>query len=172
MLRSAGTPGTTLARLLIAFTLAVGWQPGTVVAADPPTDGSLAGRLADRERPFVIFQPVPPKPPPIASYPLPDGAEDYWDLFAPDAPWREAAGRIDAFGMHAWMIRHFASDDDLRLMLAFLEERGIAFGLEMEPLEWPGAEVCDHVEGFEGPYDLEAARTSAIWAERSTRVVR
>ena len=110
------------------------------------------------DAPFVIFAPAPPLPEAIADYPLPDGAEDYWDLFEPDAPWADAAEHIDAFAMHAWMLRYSSTDEELRRMFAWLDEHDILFGLEVEPLTWPGPDVCDHTESFEGPYDLEEAR--------------
>lgn len=119
-------------------------------ASDPPIDFS--------EAPFVVFAPAPPLPDAISDYPLPDGADDYWELWADDAPWRDAAGHIDAFAMHAWMLRYSATDEDLRRLFDWLAEHDILFGLEVEPLTWPGPDVCDHTESFEGPYDLEEAR--------------
>ena len=43
-------------------------------------------------------------------------------------------------------------------MIAWLELHDIPLGLEVEPLTWPGEDVCDHREGFEGPYELDEAR--------------
>jgi hypothetical protein len=117
------------------------------VAQDEPLDFSDA--------PFVIFAPAPPKPAEIAHYPIPDGAEDFWELFEDEAPWADALEHIDAFAMHAWMFRYSTTDDQLRSLFAFLDEHELPFGLEVEPLTWPGPEVCDHGESFEGPYDLE-----------------
>ncbi len=106
------------------------------------------------DAPFVSYQPVPPLPDEISHYPLPDGADDYWDLWADDAPWREVAQQIDAFHMHAWMFRYSATDEQLRELFAWLDEHELPLGLEVEPLTWKGADVCDHRESMEGPYDL------------------
>ena len=125
------------------------------------------------DEPFVIFAPAPPLPDAISHYPLPDGAEDYWDLWADDAPWADAAAHIDAFATHGWILRYSSTDEELRRMIAWLEEHDIPLGLEVEPLTWPGEDVCDHREGFEGPYELdEATPTSRTWWARRVHLAR
>ncbi len=142
--------GVRSASVLSASVLLMSVGTGESLAQDGPID------FADA--PFVIFAPAPPLPDEIADYPLPDGAEDYWQLFADDAPWARAAEHVDAFAIHGWMLRYAATDDDLRRMLAWLEARDIPLGMEVEPLTWPGPDVCDHTESFEGPYELDEAR--------------
>lgn len=139
-------------RLLVAMVVSVllGSVGAPAAGEDEPIDFSDA--------PFVIFAPAPPLPDEISHYPLPDGAEDYWDLWADDAPWTDALEHIDAFATHGWILRYSSSDEDLRRMLAWLDERDIPLAMEVEPLTWPGPDVCDHREGFEGPYDLDEAR--------------
>lgn len=141
------------------------WAAATAALLSVLLSLSAAGPAATQEtsidfsdRPFVVFAPAPPLPDEISHYPLPDGADDYWELWADDAPWKDAAEHIDAFAMHAWILRYSATDDDLRRAFAWLDEHDILFGLEVEPLTWPGPDVCDHTEGFEGPYDLEEAQ--------------
>ena len=129
-------------------------------AAAAPEGNATAGppEVDLSQRPFVIFAPAPPKPRAIDDYPLPDGADDYWRLWEDDAPWQDAAAHLGAFAISAWAVRYFATDAQLQRMIAWLDEHDIPLGLEVEPLTWPGPEVCDHTESFEGPYDLEAAR--------------
>lgn len=128
----------------------------SISAAAPAATQETAIDVSDG--PFVVFAPAPPLPDEISDYPLPDGADDYWELWADDAPWKDAAEHIDAFAMHAWILRYSATDDDLRRAFAWLDEHDILFALEVEPLTWPGPDVCDHTESFEGPYDLEEVR--------------
>lgn len=141
---------------LIGSALALVVATGTGVRGAGTDSGKL--RIDSSDEPFVIFAPSPPKPDAIAHYDLPDGADDYHELFAPDAPWLTAAEHVDVFAISSWFVRYYATDDELRALIAGLDERGIALGLEMEPLTWPGPEVCDHTEGFEGPWDLEMAQ--------------
>lgn len=141
------------ARLLTATIATVVFASSVVspaAAQEEPIDFSDA--------PFVIFAPAPPKPLEIYDYPIPDGAEDYWDLWADEAPWKQAAEHIDAFATHGWILRYSTTDEDLRRMIEWLDERGIPLGMEVEPLTWPGPDVCDHTESFEGPYEYEEIR--------------
>lgn len=107
------------------------------------------------DAPFVVFAPAPPLPDEIAHYPLPDGAADFWELFEDDAPWADALEHVDAFAMHAWMFRYSTTNGQLRKLFRWLNKNDLPFGLEVEPLTWPGPEVCDHGESFEGPYHRE-----------------
>ena len=100
---------------------------------------------------------MPPKPEWV-DYEIPLGSVDYFDLFAPNAPWAEALENIDVFRLHAFQMRHFLTDDDLRLIIDWLEEHRIPLLFETEPLLRPDPDECDHAESFEGPYDLEMAQ--------------
>ncbi len=141
---------TRLAAAVLTSVLVAPSVAAPVTAQDEPLDFSDA--------PFVIFAPAPSLPDEISDYPLPDGAEDYWELFDHDAPWADAAEHVDAFATHGWILRYSSTDADLRRMIAWLEEHDIPLGMEVEPLTWPGPDVCDHREGFEGPYELDEAR--------------
>jgi len=107
--------------------------------------------------PLILFGAVPPMPP-GANLPLPAGSADFFDLFSPGADWTEAAGRIDVFKLHAWQVRHYLNDAQLRLILTWLHDNRIPLMFESEPLQPPDPDECDHTESFEGPYDLEMAR--------------
>jgi hypothetical protein len=99
-------------RLVLGLALVVAAAVGTVEAGVAAEAESPAGsdpgppRLDLTQRPFVIFAPAPPKPERVKDYPTPDGAADYWGLWEPEAPWQEAASRIDLFAIHSWMVRH------------------------------------------------------------------
>ncbi len=75
------------------------------------------------------------------------GAEDYYDLFAPGAPWARAAARVKAFEVSIQVLGT-ASDADLKKMFDGLRERHIALALDMLPLTG-GPDRCGfHVEGY------------------------
>lgn len=111
----------------------------------------------DGDDPLIFFGAVPPKPESV-DYEIPLGSTDYFELFAPDAPWAEALSKIDSFRLHAFQMRHYLSDDDLRLIIDWLDEHQIPLLFETEPLQPVDPDECDHSESFEGPYDLEMAR--------------
>lgn len=106
---------------------------------------------------LLFFGGVPPKPDSV-DYRIPLGSVDYFELFAPDAPWAEALEHLDVFRLHAFQMRHYLSDADLRLIIDWLDERQIPLLFETEPLQPPDPAECDHSESFEGPYDLEMAK--------------
>ncbi|HET7088577.1 MAG TPA: discoidin domain-containing protein [Anaerolineae bacterium] len=83
------------------------------------------------------------------------GAEDFIDLFNPDAPWAQAANRIHVFklygewvGTDPWNVH--ASDAELQQAVADLNRRGIALAMEAGPLE-PTSTCGQGIEGFGGP---------------------
>ncbi len=147
--------GTTraLSSVVVAATLMV--VAGCTSPDPTPTEEPFSGKL-QLTAPFVIFNPVPPNPNP-AAIPLPHGSDDFLDLFAPGAPWPKAAERVDAFMLFSWYARFYAGDDELRMVIKGLEDRGIALALGMEPLEHPDPSECAQTESFEGRYDLEQA---------------
>ncbi len=120
-------------------------------------DLDLRGEPGD---PFVIFAPLPPNER-LGDVPLPHGSDDYLEMFAEGSDWDEAAARVDAVIIPAWWGRIFASDDDLLTVIDGLAARGIALGMNIEPLEHPDPEVCDQTESFEGIYDFEQVQRIA-----------
>jgi hypothetical protein len=130
----------------------------TTTSGGPTTTEVEARDLLDLGKdPLILFGAVPPMPP-GADLPLPQGSADYFELFTPDADWSEAAARVDVFKLHAWQVRHFLDDEQLRLILGWLDDHDIPLMFETEPLQPPDPAECDHTESFEGPYDLEMAR--------------
>ncbi|MGA7280353.1 MAG: hypothetical protein WBZ40_01090 [Acidimicrobiia bacterium] len=161
-----------LALAVAACTSASEGAPGDPAATTPPTTSPAASTTEDHpsastspsppsldlsKNPLVLFGPVPPMPP-GADLPLPQGSADYFDLFSPGADWVDAAAHVDVFKLHAWEVRHFLSDDQLRQIFAWLADNDIPLMFETEPLQPPDPDVCNHTESFEGPYDLEMAR--------------
>ncbi|BAN01119.1 hypothetical protein [Ilumatobacter coccineus] len=120
----------------------------TVAPAPEPIDFS--------KEPFVVFAPVPPRPD-GAPASLPDGLDDFHALFDEDAPWSEALASLDGFKIHSWMIRHYLTDAELIRIAGFLERHDIALIIEAEPLDPPDPAECDHMESYEGPYEIENA---------------
>src|SRR5580658_4297419 len=60
----------------------------------------------------------------------PDVAQDYLDLFHPDAPWAEAGRQLTVFKVGPSFVDS-APDDVLRQAFSDLKRRGIALGWEM-----------------------------------------
>ena len=112
--------------------------------------------LSSDQGPLLFFGAVPPKPDSV-DYRIPFGATDYFELFEPDAPWADALEHVSMFRLHAFQMRHYLSDDHLRLIIDWLDEHQIPLLFETEPLQPVDPEECDHSESFEGPYDLEMA---------------
>lgn len=130
-------------------------------ADDPGADGDAERPGLDLAAgPLVFFGAVPPMPA-GADLPLPDGSVDYFELFATESRWPTARGRIDAFKIHAWQLRHFIDDAELRAIIEWLDANRIPLMFETEPLPPPDPAECDHTESFEGPYDLEMAQRIA-----------
>lgn len=133
-------------------------EPSSAPTTQPaPTEAATPIALDLTKRPLVWFAPVPAQPP-GKDLPLPDGSVDYYDLFEPNAPWSQAASHVDIFKIHSWYLRHYMTDGQVLDMLEALHSRGLALGLEMEPLEVPDPSECQHSESFEGTYDLEMAQ--------------
>lgn len=61
------------------------------------------------------------------------GAKDYLDLFDANAPWAEAAKRVQVFKMYMFAIDGL-SNAQLRRLVVDLNRRGIALALEVQPL--------------------------------------
>ena len=62
------------------------------------------------------------------------------------------------FRLHAFQMRHYLTDDELRLIIDWLDEHQIPLLFETEPLQPVDPAECDHSESFEGPWDLEMAQ--------------
>jgi hypothetical protein len=101
---------------------------------------------------MVWFAPLPPLT--VNSSRPYTGSDDFMDLFAPEALWREAAERVSVFKLYGewvedvpWSVH--ASDAELAQVIAELSRRGIAIGVEMGPLE-PSSSCGQGIEGFAG----------------------
>jgi hypothetical protein len=134
----------------------------TTTNSGPPPDPTAADPgppplPALDEGQLLFFGAVPPKPDWV-DYEIPLGSVDYFDLFAPDAPWAEALENLDVFRLHAFQMRHYLTDDHLRLIIDWLDEHQIPLLFETEPLQPVDPAECDHSESFEGPWDLEMAQ--------------
>ncbi len=139
---TASTPSKT-----VAATSAPEPTPTPEPTPGPPDPPDLT------KSPSVFFAPVPAQLP-GANLPLPDGAMDFMDMFAPGAQWDDAASHIDGFKLHSWMITHYLSDAELITIYTGLRDRGIPLIIEAEPLNPPNPAECDHNESFEGPFEI------------------
>jgi uncharacterized protein (TIGR03437 family) len=85
------------------------------------------------------------------------GPTDYLNLFAPGAPWEQAAGHVSVFkfytqpftGAELPNFNGSFSDSQLQQIFSFLQQHNIAVAIEFGPLT-PSATCGNGVEGFEG----------------------
>jgi hypothetical protein len=102
----------------------------------------------------VVLQPLPPLTDP--TLPFAAGSVDYFDLFAPDAPWTEAAKRVDVFEVPTTWVRHYSTDEQVHALIDGLASRGIALSLQLGPLPGPEtSEGCTGGESYGGVYEIE-----------------
>jgi hypothetical protein len=104
------------------------------------------------------FAPLPPMPErPGRQY---IGSDDFMDLFSPDAPWGQAARHIQVLKLYGEWVSGPATDEQLKRVVADLQRRGIALGVESGPLKANGCGAG--VEGFAEPgWTRLAARIKA-----------
>ncbi len=134
--------------------------PPSVMPAVTDTPGptaSVAPTLRPlTRRPLVWFGPLAYVL--IGGQPVP-GADDFMQLFTPDAPWSLAAQHVDIFNLNGGWVEdvpwtQHASDAELAQVVADLNRRGIAIGVEVGPFD---PTTCGKdVESFGG--GIEAAR--------------
>ncbi|HMK08834.1 MAG TPA: discoidin domain-containing protein [Anaerolineales bacterium] len=77
------------------------------------------------------------------------GSDDFLDLFAPDAPWADAASHLQVFKLYGEWVAYHATDAELRRAVDGIRERGLALAVEAGPLD-PPAECGQGVESFAG----------------------
>ncbi len=98
-------------------------------------------------RPLVWFAPLPPLPT-HSGRPF-TGSTDFMSLFAENAPWEEAAGRVQVFKLYGEWVAYHATDAELRQVVSDLNRRGVAIAFEAGPLT--PTEACGSgIEGFAG----------------------
>jgi len=161
--RSTWALGLATALVAAACSGSAGDDPTTSSATTSTTTRSssttaqaaaVAHRFDYSDGPIVWFQPLPPLADP--SLPFADGSEDYYDLFPADASWMTAADRIQVFGIYATYVRHYATDDQLRALIAGVQSRGMLLAMEVGPLPGPESdEDCIGAEGYGGVYEIE-----------------
>jgi len=96
---------------------------------------------------LIWFAPLPPMPQ-NEGRPF-TGSDDFIELFSPDAAWGIASSRINVFKLYGEWVAYHATDDDLGIVVADLQQRGIALGVEAGPL-LPSDQCGEGVEGFAG----------------------
>jgi hypothetical protein len=77
------------------------------------------------------------------------GAEDFWQLFEPGAPWQSAKRHVTVFSIDQNLVTN-GPPDKLRKLYAYLKENHIALAIGIGMLTW--SEQCGkHVEGYVPP---------------------
>ncbi|MGH2607364.1 MAG: hypothetical protein ACRDG5_12300 [Anaerolineales bacterium] len=117
------------------------WPMGGPSPTTPAPTPDLA------HRPLYWFAPLPPMPT-GAGRPF-TGSDDFMALFEPDAPWAEAAARIQVFKLYGEWVAYHASDAQLRQAVEDIRRRGLALAVEAGPLD-PPPECGQGIEGFAG----------------------
>ena len=129
-------PPTTLAP---AATHAVTPEATTAATDVPPPDLG--------PRPLYWFAPLPPMP--TGPGRMFTGSTDFLDLFAADAAWSTAAGRLHVFKLYGEWVAYHASNEELRTAIEGIRRLGLALAVEAGPLD-PPAECGQGIEGFAG----------------------
>ncbi len=141
-----------------ATTDATAATAATATSAPASTSTTVPAPELDIDAELVMFAPVPPRPADRPDLPLPDGSDDYFDLFEQPDLWADSLAELDVFKLHGWMVKHYLTDAQLVLIDDVLRRHGVALMIEAEPLAPPDPAECDHTESFEGPYELESLR--------------
>jgi hypothetical protein len=93
------------------------------------------------------------------------GADDFWQLFEPNAPWQSAKGHVAVFSIDQNLVTN-GPPDKLRKFYAYLKENHIALAIGIGMLTW--SEQCGkHVEGYVPPggSDYVAKRIKSLGGE-------
>ncbi|TYL98020.1 hypothetical protein FXB40_05925 [Bradyrhizobium rifense] len=93
------------------------------------------------------------------------GAADFWEMFAPNAPWQSAKQHVAVFSIDQNLVTN-GPPDKLRQFYAFLKENQIALAIGIGMLTWN--EPCGkHVEGYVPPggSDYVAKRIKSLGGE-------
>jgi hypothetical protein len=122
--------------------------PAPASATEPAAEP--AGSLDLSHRPQIWFGPLDPAPP-DSNRPY-SGALDYFDLFQPEAPWRQAASGIHVFKLYGGWLDRAATIPELEAIVADLQRRGLGIAFEGGPLT-PTAQCTGVIEGFAGPVE-------------------
>ena len=93
------------------------------------------------------------------------GAADFWQMFAPNAPWQSAKRHVAVFGIDQNLVTNGPADK-LRQFYAYLKENHIALAIGIGMLTW--SDQCGkHVEGYVPPggSDYVAKRIKSLGGE-------
>ncbi len=93
----------------------------TILACVP---ASIAGRSSGAQQIWLA-----PLPLTVRTDGTVAGTRDYFDMFAPKAPWQSVASKVSVFKIYPELLRS-ASDDQIRALVAGLADRHIMLALE------------------------------------------
>ncbi len=110
-----------------------------------PTATTIAKPPDLTHHPLFWFGPLPPLPQYAGREFI--GSEDFMQLFEPDAPWQNAASRIQVFKLYGEWVSNHPADAQLRKAVADLNRRGLAIAIETGPLN-PESGCGNGIEGF------------------------
>jgi hypothetical protein len=89
------------------------------------------------------------------------GADDFWQLFEPNAPWQIAERHVAVFSIDQNLVTN-GPPDKLRKFYAYLKENHIALAIGIGMLTW--SEQCGkHVEGYVPPGGSDYAAKRIKW---------
>lgn len=118
-------------------------QPSTSVPASPVA--TATARPPDlAHRPLYWFAPLPPQP--NGPY---NGADDFMQLFAPEADWSRMAGYVQVFKLYGGWVAHDSTQAQVSQAIQGIRQRGLGLAVEVGPLV-PTADCGFHVESFAG----------------------
>ena len=121
--------------------------PSNTPASSQPIPTNTAHPLSLDVTPLAWFAPLPPLA--IVEGRSFTGSDDFMDLFEVNAPWQNAASRIQVFKLYGEWVAYKATDAQLKQVVEDLQQRGIALAVEAGPLNAP-SNCGQGVESFAG----------------------
>ena len=122
-------------------------QQTTSSVTPPPVVTETPPPLSLDAQPLVWFAPLPPLA--VTEGRSFTGSDDFMALFEEDAPWQTAASHIQVFKLYGEWVAYKATDTQLKQVVQYLEQHGIALAVEAGPLN--ATSNCGQgVESFAG----------------------
>jgi hypothetical protein len=85
----------------------------------------------------------------------PNQRADWLNLWGDDAPWQNAAKRVNVIGIASWWLRS-GTDDQIRSIFTFAKRHHMRVEMETSIVAHYPTEGCGHIEGYSFPYEIAA----------------
>ena len=122
----------------------------TNISSSPPSEVATTPAstpLQLEHHPLYWFAPLPPLSVNVGRPFI--GADDFMELFHEDADWHDTVGHLQVFKLYGEWVAYQATDEELRIVIENLKQRGLAVAVEAGPLN-ASPECGQNIEGFAG----------------------